>query len=1344
MVGMLTLLGGGLYNSMTAEAKNPYLPQWEHIPDGEPYVFEDPENPGKYRLYIYGSHDTRKTGYCGVDLVTWSAPVEDLTDWRYEGVVFESIVNGTADKLYAPDIVEIENESGEKTYYFYPNNQSNGRKTMIAKSNSPVGPFEACNWKPGSSTETVGDLLYDPAAFVDDDGRAYGYWGVFQSFGAELDPDTMCTVKEGTDIITDLLPSYKQPGDFRFYEASSIRKIEDKYVLIYSRVTKAGEDGLGASESTLAYAYSDKPLGPWTYGGTIVDARAICQDENGKNIATMPKGNTHGSIVEVNGQWYVFYHRQTNKNEYCRQGMAEPIDVKVTEDGKVEISKAEVTSQGLEINGLNPYESHSAGLACWQTGGAYTKASYDKKVDGNNIAGIKNGSIVGYKYFNFDGEKQNDRFTELLLNVIPKGNAGTLEIMMDNPWPSTGGKKIGEISISEDESGETLKTAFVPELDNVNGKHAIYFVAKASHSREICELIDFRFGQTKVFLKEDFTGGLENWKVTAGNPEIKADDLHLENEVALQAKEGENWSNYRMDYEFMVSNGEFGIRFRQSDENNYYELKVRDGQLQLFKVVYGKKTVLNKKDCQISNTESKKISVNCWNDEILVRLDGNKIMSCKDDSHDEGTIGMVSYEGTSVAVSSVNVYDLNYGEKGVRVNKIYIDGMPLEGFAEDVFEYQYKLENKKFPVITAESDEKSVKISVSQATDDTRTAIVRFISKEKTETYRIHFMVGEHVTWGDKLPEGWTILNEDLNNGKVTFAGDKVIISTSDQDYPKCKNILQAPFDTSGDWVADVRVEMNREFDTKWAQFGLALRKDDSTVCKVDTEWENKANNVFYYKAQGNMDSPIKVASPQSYPKWLRMVKSGNTLEGFFSDDGETYKAIGKKTIAADMFDGAKLTLYATHFKGSSSFEATFSDFVINYTNSKTEIGEEQTLVEEAAVLIGNVITIPNSEYADEQEKLKAAQDRLDEMQELKEIGVECKVTVDEDGNVKAEISKNNVSMTVKSISIVVEKNWEQLQKLIEQVRGKSQYDYTVTSWKRVDRALNGAEALTEDSDIKDISVEYEKLEKALNALEKVEYVNKDILEGRVDALKKLKREYYTGRTWGIFEEALKKAQGVLDNDEATQKEVDAVLAELNRAADALERIYHVVAEGILDERYEYNTQVTVKAPIPEEGMKFVGWTTGEKVVSFSENYTFFVANDIMLKPVYVENSVTVETKAEVFLSNLIITKRPSDGKSDAKYVGQLILPEGYTLVNAGLVWSSNEDTELVIDGKLNQNAKVTYIKAISKTNQFSVTIKGMPGGRSMHGVVFATVRDRAGNEMLICSEDRRAEAYNQ
>ena len=71
-------------------AQNPYMPLWEFIPDGEPYVFEDPDNPGKFRVYVYGSHDMLRQQFCGRDQVVWSAPVEDLADWRLDGVIFES------------------------------------------------------------------------------------------------------------------------------------------------------------------------------------------------------------------------------------------------------------------------------------------------------------------------------------------------------------------------------------------------------------------------------------------------------------------------------------------------------------------------------------------------------------------------------------------------------------------------------------------------------------------------------------------------------------------------------------------------------------------------------------------------------------------------------------------------------------------------------------------------------------------------------------------------------------------------------------------------------------------------------------------------------------------------------------------------------------------------------------------------------------------------------------------------------------------------------------------------------------------------------------------------------
>lgn len=508
---MIAILAGGisLPQAKKSRAANSYLPHWEHIPDGEPRLFEDPDNPGKYRVYIYGSHDTRKDGYCGYDLVTWSAPVDDLNNWRYEGVIFESIVNGKADVLFAPDVVETKDENGNKTYYLYPNNQSSGsgRTGMIARSTSPKGPFEVCNWKDENHTSTDGILGFDPAAFVDDDGRVYGYWGFQSSNMAELDPETMCTLKEGSKILTekDTGIDGSEGDNFRFFEASSMRKVKDKYVFVYSRNTKDGEFGLGASNYTLAYAYGDTPLGPWTYGGTMVDGRARETDQKGKVICSqMSYGNTHGSILEINGQWYLFYHRCINNDMYSRQATVEAVDVNVTEDGEVQIKEAEVTSQGFEINGLNPFKKQTAGSACFMTGGPNIKAHYDTSNPGSDVVNIKNGSIVGYKYFNFDLGKGTRDKDILAVNLVPKGKDGTVTIMLDRPWESDGGTEIGSIDISASDDPEgVLKTAEIDSLSSIEGKHALYFVFKSSGSSVLCELNSFQFGDSTVTDKDE-------------------------------------------------------------------------------------------------------------------------------------------------------------------------------------------------------------------------------------------------------------------------------------------------------------------------------------------------------------------------------------------------------------------------------------------------------------------------------------------------------------------------------------------------------------------------------------------------------------------------------------------------------------------------------------------------------------------------------------------------------------------------------------------------------------------------------------------------------------------------
>ncbi len=516
--------------AFTASAGNPYLPLWEYIPDGEPYVFEDPDKPGEYRVYIYGSHDSTITGYCGREQVVWSASVDDLTNWRYDGIIFESktdaegkllFPDGRGDVLFAPDVAEVIGEDGKKTYYLFPNTQGE-RSNMIAKSDRPDGPFEVCNWDPNDPRKTVGMFGFDPGVLVDDDGRIYGYWGFDNSYGVELDPDTMASPKPGATVVKDMVSGRNQEGPFRFYEASSMRKVEDKYVFVYSRWTEDGEFGLPGSNYTLAYAYSDNPLGPFTYGGTIIDGRGRDTDLNGKPIVTATSdGNTHGSIIKIKDQWYVFYHRQCGDDEYSRQAMVAPIDVAVV-DGKVLISEGEYTSEGFEINGMDPFRRRSAGIACYYTGPRPATAQYPKKifsgsyveasrinidmsdaeavraaqedinVNTNPVINNTDGSVVGYKYFNFDNIR---KARELSVNLTPNGISGTIDIYIDSPYVAKGGRKVGSMKI--DGNAPQTKSEIRAELKGLKGlkgKHALFFKFSSDvKEKSICTLHDFAF-----------------------------------------------------------------------------------------------------------------------------------------------------------------------------------------------------------------------------------------------------------------------------------------------------------------------------------------------------------------------------------------------------------------------------------------------------------------------------------------------------------------------------------------------------------------------------------------------------------------------------------------------------------------------------------------------------------------------------------------------------------------------------------------------------------------------------------------------------------------------------------
>lgn len=554
-------------------AGNPYLPLWEHLPDGEPRVFEDPDNPGKYRAYIIGSHDVRNNSYCGPDIKVWSAPVEDLTSWRDEGSVFTYNIDGQWDVMYAPDLVEVKRKDGTKEYYLYPHSRGKNREAMVAKGSRPDGPFTPVNLTADGKSTVPGSILgFDPAVFIeyvtdpkDPDYkigfRAYAYWGFQRSLAAELDQNTMYSVRPGTKIIDRFIPAsarygvLRDPegttypniypgedlGSFNFFEASSIRKVGNKYLSVYSGYS-GPEYGIGSSNSTLRYLIGDSPLGPWKSGGVLVDSRAPILNKDGTAITTSNAGhNTHGSIQEINGQWYVFYHRPPRGFGYARQAMVAPITIEwdekpVAEGGTVRIRAydpyaenkqwmarssdgteykgAEVTSEGFHIYGLDPYQYYSAGYACYLSDIGTMQDSWDIWDNHMPVASVKNGHIIGFKYFGFGGLKKDHlglkafegakagNNTAFNLFLTPKTKAAfKVNVWLDGPWDNSTwkGRKIGEIVVPANAKNVTTQfTVDVSEfVDGLDKKHAIYLVAEGTGTEPLFDCIGLGFSSAK-------------------------------------------------------------------------------------------------------------------------------------------------------------------------------------------------------------------------------------------------------------------------------------------------------------------------------------------------------------------------------------------------------------------------------------------------------------------------------------------------------------------------------------------------------------------------------------------------------------------------------------------------------------------------------------------------------------------------------------------------------------------------------------------------------------------------------------------------------------------------------
>lgn len=320
------------------------------------------------RVYLYPSHDIlatpgkgRTNWFCMEDYHVFSS--DNLTDWKDHGVIVSQTnvpwVDPKGYSMWAPDCVF----KNGKYYFFFPAPQKGrgGMRIGVATSDTPYGPFKP-EPKPIDGVSGI-----DPGLLLDKDGAAYLYYARGRISVARL-KDNMVELDSKPLVITNLPTSGLIEGPFPF-ERNGI------YYLTYPHVANKTE--------RLEYSMSSSPLGPFKPAGVLMD-------ENASGCWTI-----HQSIVEYQGQWYLFYHDNDLSPNFDKNRSVRADRLFFNDDGTIQkviptlrgvgIVNATSTIQidrysaiskdGVSVSFLNPANTHEGWKISLQ--GANTWVKFD-------------------------------------------------------------------------------------------------------------------------------------------------------------------------------------------------------------------------------------------------------------------------------------------------------------------------------------------------------------------------------------------------------------------------------------------------------------------------------------------------------------------------------------------------------------------------------------------------------------------------------------------------------------------------------------------------------------------------------------------------------------------------------------------------------------------------------------------------------------------------------------------------------------------------------------------------------------------------------------------------------
>lgn len=445
-----------------ANAQNPIITGM-FAPDPAPYVHDG-------KVYLFVDHDEPDaTFYFMKDWHVFST--EDMVNWTHLGAqvstaTFDWAVQG--DNAWASQAVE----RNGKWYWYLSIIEKATRAQVIAVAvaDNPMGPWKDAIGGPLAKGE--GSFI-DPTVFVDDDGRAYLFWGNKGCWYGELNPD-MISFKNGFKEV----PGFHDPKCFGpavmkmnwgkgememmvgYEEGPWVMKRNGIYYMSYPA---------GGVPEHMAYSTAKNINGPWTYGDKIM--------EIAPNSFTI-----HGGNVNFKGHDYMFYHSGMlpNGNSYRRSACVE--EFKFNPDGSIPFIPA--TTEGVApVGTLNPY-NRVEGETMAQSYGVKNDRLAGKR---HFITSIHQGDWICIREVDF-GTDQPKELTAEVLNVKHPGRA---EFYLDTLYIQE--KRVRPIATINVEEGSTVITA--PVRGEVSGKHNVYILFRGGDDEQLFDLDWWQFSK---------------------------------------------------------------------------------------------------------------------------------------------------------------------------------------------------------------------------------------------------------------------------------------------------------------------------------------------------------------------------------------------------------------------------------------------------------------------------------------------------------------------------------------------------------------------------------------------------------------------------------------------------------------------------------------------------------------------------------------------------------------------------------------------------------------------------------------------------------------------------------